>query len=145
MRYFFNQYVGIPYKALSYDRSRGLFCYSLVRLVLEEEFAISIPKHNEIVKEAMRNPNSTDISLLTVDWKKLHDWNSMKPGDVLRMRGVTPTLTQGDIITNQHVGICVSPRTILHTEKNTGSIAERVGSKRFEWRPLQAYRHISRC
>ena len=136
----FSKYIGIPYRALSYNPTRGLFCYSLVRYVLQEEFDIDIPKHTTLAKEAIRSPNHINIIDWSEGWKVLPHWYGIQPGDVLRMRGSVELDDGTSIMTNQHIGVCVEPKRILHTELATGSIMEKVTSERFQWRPLQGYR-----
>ena len=54
-------------------------------------------------------------------------------GDVLMMR----TGIEGQ---DRHIGVFADNGNVLHIERGTGSIIERVKSQRFQWRPIQAYR-----
>ena len=107
-------------------------------MVLAECFNINIPRHDKRVIKAFRNPELNHEESFMDGWRII-PWNEVREGDVLRMNGYTIN----NIRTQNHVGICIEKGKILHTEESTGSIIEKMHSKRFEWRPVKGYRWIT--
>ena len=107
-----DEYVGIPF--LRYGRTReGCDCYGLVRLVLQEQFFITIPEYGE---ENYDDRAGQEEALCT----HLHEFtpvpmDNRQPGDLLLLAvGGRPI----------HVGIVVSEEAMLHSFDGADSVVE---------------------
>ena len=133
----FAPYVGIPWKWGGYDKA-GTFCWGLLWMVQREVFGReAFPKLPHGKAETFSNAGETvrKWALAEMDPKPI-DLKDAQAGDVIRLRGTFRAADEAEI----HVGVFVDPKRVLHTEENTGSIIERVDSRRFAWRIVQAYR-----
>ena len=127
-----SHYIGIPYKWLGYSRA-GTYCYGLVWMVQREVFGRKLPRHEDLARgtrQGVFNPEEWGGIDAPVPIPMEH----AKAGDVLRMQGV-----HKGKLTKWHVGVFADRGHVLHIEGDLGAIMERVGSPRFQWRPLQAY------
>ena len=120
------QYVGLPFKWGGYDRS-GVYCWGLVHLVQREVFGRELPRHpfgdEGAFAAAIGALKPKPIPMATAE-----------EGDVLLMRGSMSDRPE------RHVGVFASREQVLHIEEGLGcSMIERTDSKRFAWRPVQAY------
>lgn len=115
----YQKYVGIPYKMRGYDFN-GTYCWGLVRLVLYNEFNISIPKITYNLRKELKEGNP-DIP--NIDFHEIA-LDMAKEGDIAQMYG----MVDGEH-TDQHIGIFVDENHILHTENElTMSMIEDVRS-----------------
>jgi cell wall-associated NlpC family hydrolase len=123
-----SKYVGIPFKARGRDRS-GCDCWGLVRLVLKEEYGREVPafdvyddpcdiasnseiiaRETTIVAERTSSPMNGDLALFT-------------------SRGLPA-----------HVGIIANDGVVLHVERGSDAVLERIESPRLAARLEGVYR-----
>jgi cell wall-associated NlpC family hydrolase len=123
------EYIGIPFRERGRDRE-GCDCWGLVRLVLAERFGVLLPSFDGYgsVRDRER------IRALIED--DLPAWTEVggreRAGDVVLLRvGGRPL----------HVGLVISPGTMLHIEAGIDACLERYD--RLPWcrRVLGVYRH----
>ena len=116
------KYLGIPYVRNGYSAA-GAYCWGLVWLVQREVFGRDLPKwpHGDPAEF------QGGISRLAPKPIALED---AREGDVLSMKSVG----------ERHIGVFAGDDRVLHTEEATGSLIERIASKRLSWRIVQAYR-----
>ena len=103
------RYVGIPYKYGSYDERDGLFCWSLVRLVMESEFGVKLPKAPYSVRNKARKEGKEGIADF-LDYEEV-GLDMARCGDIAQML----TLHKGKWLP-VHVGVFIDPFHILHLE-----------------------------
>ena len=117
----FAEYVGIPFKSLGRTKD-GCDCYGLVRIVLQEQYNVSLPElltyANALDHTEIKDTITTNIPLLSGE--KL---SSPEEGAVVIFT------TQG---LSAHIGLFVSDKLILHTTKNTGAVIESVNTPRIK-------------
>lgn len=125
------RYIGLPFLLRGRDR-RGLDCWGLVRLVLAEQFAFSVPC---LAKEYPHT--SAAETLANVVRREIPQWRAIPAGAeelgdviVLRMRGAP-----------MHVGIVIGDGQMLHIEQGINSAIERYGSLRWQSRVEGFYRY----
>jgi len=125
----YNEYIGIPFLDAGRDRN-GLDCWGLVRLVLAERFGKTLP------------------SFLTYD--KIDTWKSellIDAGRELVSADQVAIPEAGDIAVMTirgipaHVGVYIGDGLVLHTDRGTASIAERIDSPRIVKR-IQGWFHV---
>lgn len=110
-------YIGIPYLERGRDRA-GCDCWGLVRLVLEQQFQVSLPSlagDYEAVDDALTQ-RLIDSTSAAVSAKPV---TAPEPGDiaVLRVEGIPA-----------HVGIVVGGGNLLHVRRGTESHVSRLAS-----------------
>ena len=126
-------YVGLPFLWNGYDRD-GIGCYGIVALVLREQFGVSLPRHDDIADllAAGSDVNVPDVP----GWEEI-PLSEAQAGDILHMHG----MHNGQIVP-MHIGLFVSPRHVLHIEKEVGSCIIEITSKKHAWRAIGAHRHV---
>ena len=125
----FTQYIGIPYKWASYDPADGgLFCYSLVKWVLDREYGISIPK---LPHKGARQMDESDV--VGPKYRQV-PFGKTKAGDVVRLRCIA-----GRRMVDNHVGIYAGPNHVLHLDRTT-AVIEDSRREEFSWRLIEAKR-----
>ena len=125
-------YVGIPWRWRGYDRG-GTFCWGLVWMVQREVFGrADFPR---LPHSVAADDGASRWAFAELDPQPVA-LNAARAGDLLHMRGSFREAEAADL----HIGVFADIGRVLHTEKATGSLIERVNSKRFQWRPIQAYR-----
>lgn len=115
------QYIGIPYKYGSYDREKGLFCWSLARLVMAEQFGVELPKAPHSARNRARDGMTRGI-VDFLDYEEVA-LAEARCGDVAQML----TMHKGKWLP-VHVGVFVDPHNILHLEDTSRT------SHIFNWR-----------
>lgn len=126
-------YIGLPFKDHGRDRN-GLDCWGLTRLVLSEQFGLSLPS---FTREYERTTSVAAISLLiereTQRWTPVSAGGE-QPGDVvvLRIRGKP-----------MHVGLVLGDGYMLHAEFGIDSAIERYTGPRWAERIFGFYRYKS--
>ena len=126
-------YLDIPFKDHGRDRS-GCDCFGLVRLVLMEQYGITLPSLVEGYKDT--EDRSVIAGLIDIA-KPLLDFTMVNadgplPGDVVVIRqGGQPC----------HVGIMVGPNSMLHTEAGSGPKFEDIRRPHLAPRIEGFYRH----
>ncbi len=123
------EYLDIPFVSGGRDR-RGCDCYGLVRLVLAEHFGKELPPldcYQDALHAAQTEAVVDRYQPLLAGTRVEHP----APGDVavMRLRGH-----------HCHVGICIAPGVVLHTDRPTGTVAERLCSARLRGRIEGYYR-----
>ena len=130
------QYIGLPFVEGGRDRS-GLDCYGLLRLVINERFAGSVPEYEGIAWHAGDDKNL----LASLMDERVRLWLPVRIGDEHPGDGVLLRVMGRPI----HVGVVVARGWMLHIEKNCDSLIERyAGGSRWERRVLGFYRHAAR-
>tara|TARA_Y100000310_G_scaffold324866_2_gene387341 strand:- start:9267 stop:9689 length:423 start_codon:yes stop_codon:yes gene_type:complete len=130
------RFVGIPFQWDGYT-FKGCSCWGLLRLVQTDVFGRVLPRHDEYALNIRDGKATSAPSGL---WgsgvvARAIDVEEADPGDVLHMWGYA-----GRRRAPIHVGVFTSRGMVLHIEQGTSSIIENVTSRRFAWRPIQAYR-----
>ena len=116
MNYWWNEYVGIPYKAQGRDRD-GVDCWGLVRLVYADQFQTELPT----LVENYASDNQPSISAL-VHQTRADCWEPVTTpmaGDVVLFKML------GQL---SHVGIAAAPGTFLHAREGYAATIERLDS-----------------
>jgi cell wall-associated NlpC family hydrolase len=127
-----NKYIGIPYKTKGYDFD-GADCFGLVRLFLQNEFGMAMPKFeqynpDEDIKEVAKQ-FSLNIPLIAGERVDIPEI-----GDValFHFRGIA-----------SHIGIYVGNNRVLHILRGTNSTCEAIDSRRLKGR-LEGYYGLER-
>jgi len=109
------KYIGIPF--ISNGRTvEGCDCYGLIRLVLQNEYGISLPELSNNYKDAL---NIKETMLLFA-----------KNLPVLTTKKLTQPQEKSIVVITEngkpcHVGITAGAGYILHTNAKTGSVCQR--------------------
>lgn len=121
-------WVGIPY--VERGRSRdGCDCMGLVIMLHQERFGVALPDPYCTITAAIRR----DIVRQT---RALYDEvSSPREGDVLHLRVRGMPL---------HVGYVVDECTMLHSERDVGSVAEPWNGTKWRNRVIGIYRYAGR-
>lgn len=129
--YWAGHYIGLPFCEHGRDAS-GVDCWGLVRLVLLEQFGISVPSY-------ARNYSSTSAQdeLGALVRQEAGFWRPVPAGEeklgdviVLRLRGQP-----------MHVGMVLGDQSMLHIERFINSAIERYTGRRWADRVYGFYRH----
>lgn len=124
-------YIGLPFRWGGYARD-GVSCWGLLCLVQAEVFGRHIPHQTEHV-DAVRRGESVGRGIWQSDTAAYPiTMAEAREGDVLHMLGGNRRPL--------HVGTFTGTGHILHIERGTASMIEKITSPRFAWRPIQAYR-----
>lgn len=126
-----NDYVGIPFKWLGYDRD-GCSCWGLVRMVAKEQFNLDLPKYDEIEARAQKgegSPNPYFCQGYSIPLK------AAKGGDLLHMWALYKSRKLP-----LHVGMVVEPGKVLHIEEGCGSVIVDYRKQPMNRRVIGAYR-----
>ena len=117
------KYVGVPFE----DHGRaftGCDCWGLVLLVYKNEFGIDLPSFDDDYTDAF---SCTEISATICQQEQLADvWTKVElpqVGDIVIC--IVQTLPW-------HLGVYVGGKRMLHTEKKTDAVIERLDS--ISWR-----------
>jgi len=122
-------YVGIPFRIFGRDRD-GIDCYGLVRLVLAEQYGVTIPD--------MWYRTADDITEGFAHERAQSYWQPVAPKQALPGDVVVFRVARWPI----HCGIMVTPSTFLHAMPgNTHSVIESLRSALWQRRILGMYRH----
>ncbi len=126
------RYIGLPFTEHGRDRG-GIDCWGLVRLVLLEQFNISLPS---LANEYRRTADAARIAdLMTREiplWQGI-DAAHARCGDVIVLR------LQGRPM---HVGLVLGDGQMLHVEQGIDSAIEKYRGSRWQDRIYGFYRHI---
>ena len=114
----FDQYLDIPFKAKGRDH-RGADCWGLVRIVAREQFGKHLPP---LVVAEYDTKQRLSCARAIRKWRAYSGCRKVEgdpqPGDLVLMS------TAG---TESHVGICIIPGRILHTEEPYGPRVQKIG------------------
>lgn len=125
-----NELIGIPFKWGGSD-IEGCDCWGLARLYYRGMLGIELPDHDEVLRS-----DEGAVAKAFVDekqhWKQTTD--EVRCGDLIliRLDGVA-----------RHVGVCVGPGLMLHTDYGFASQVERYGSLKWGKRIVGFFRHAS--
>lgn len=129
--YWAGRYIGLPFCEHGRDAS-GLDCWGLARLVLGEQFGISVPSY---AREYANTQAQEELGALVRRETKL--WQPVEAGKemlgdviVLRLRGQP-----------MHVGLVLGDQSMLHIEQFINSAIEKYTSRRWASRIEGFYRH----
>ena len=116
-------FIGIPY--IDYGRNYcGLDCWGLVRLVILERTGIELPLYSTDPKD-----NASVHREINTE-KKSGRWLNIKADNVQALDVAviaTPCrLSESWEFVPLHVGIIVSPEWLLHTERATGAVLQKL-------------------
>lgn len=124
------EYIGLPYAEKGRDRT-GLDCWGLVRLVLAEQFGITVPSYADGYTCALeRREVARLIAGVKGSWDPV-ERDAAAAGDVLLLR-------QAGAIC--HVGLVVATGLMLHTEVGIGAAVERYDSPKWAARVVSIHR-----
>ena len=126
------RYIGLPFTEHGRDRG-GIDCWGLARLVLLEQFDISLPS---LAHEYRRTADATRIAGLMA--REIPRWQGITAGQercgdviVLRLSGQP-----------MHVGLVLGDGQMLHVEQGIDSAIEKYRGSRWQDRIYGFYRHI---
>ncbi len=124
-------YIGLPFKGHGRDRS-GIDCWGLVRLVMGEQFGVSLPSYATHYDSTTREDQLAPLIEEESKWWIPVEDGKEQLGDVvvLRMRG-QPI----------HVGLVVEVGRMLHAEVGIGSVLDSYKSARWHLRVTGFYRY----
>lgn len=108
----FSKYVGVPWEHKG--REGGLDCWGLVRLFYQQEYSIKLPLHSTVYSNddgQITHKLAKDANVYTNH--PLYETNNPKPGDIILFRILGHPI---------HVGIYISEREFLHTQRSSGSV-----------------------
>lgn len=125
------RYIGLPFAERGRDRA-GLDCWGLVRLVMAEQFAMTLPC---FAKEYQRPTDQAVIGGIVQ--REMPSWRAVPAGQeelgdvvVLRMRGAP-----------MHVGMVIGDGQMLHIEQGINSAIERYSGLRWRERVEGFFRY----
>jgi len=123
-----SEYIGIPFAGHGRDRN-GCDCWGLVRLVLAEQFGISVPSYDAAYSDCCSSEVGPHIDRVASEWQQV---DPALPGDVVVMR-----------ITGRpwHVGLVIAPGRMLHVERGLDACQERFDGQHWRNRIVGIYRH----
>jgi len=124
-------YIGLPFKGHGRDR-KGVDCWGLVRLVMAEQFGISLPSYATQYESTAREDQLAPLIEEERKWWIPLEAGEERLGDVvvLRMRG-QPI----------HVGLVIEAGRMLHAEAGIGSVLDSYKSARWSLRVTGFYRY----
>lgn len=124
-------YIGLPFKEHGRDRS-GIDCWGLVRLVMGEQFGVSLPSYATHYDSTTREDQLAPLIEEERKWWIPVEAGKEQLGDVvvLRMRG-QPI----------HVGLVIETGRMLHAEVGIGSVLDSYKSARWHLRVTGFYRY----
>ncbi len=128
MSFWWNDYVGIPYRQHGRNRA-GADCWGLVRLVYAEQFDHDLPSFSEAYAD------SADERIVELLAKHREGWDKVddpQPGDVVLFKVI------GQLA---HVGIAAAPGTFLHAREGHAATIERLESGSWKHRIEGFYRY----
>ncbi len=133
--YWAGHYIGLPFCEHGRD-SFGLDCWGLARMVLSEQFGVSVPSYTQ---NYSNTHDQTQLGpLISRESKK---WQQVEMGKeqcgdviVLRMRGQP-----------MHVGLVLGDGSMLHIERHINSAMERYSSARWKNRIVAFFRYKGAC
>ena len=112
-----NDYVGLPFVDGGRTRA-GVDCYGLVRLVLREQFGISLPDYGDVYQSVRER--ETIAGALTQEksrWVNIEQPHAAQLGDVALFRvGGLPL----------HCGLVLSPDVMLHVCQGCETVVEEM-------------------
>ena len=103
------RYIGIPYKYGSYEPREGLFCWSLARWIMAEEFGVDLPKAPFNARNRVREEGA-GFAAGFFDFREV-PLESARCGDIAQMQ----TLHKGKWLP-VHVAVFVDSNHIIHVE-----------------------------
>jgi cell wall-associated NlpC family hydrolase len=125
------RYIGLPFREHGRDRA-GLDCWGLVRLVMAEQYGLSLPS---FAARYRRTSDGAGIGRLVLS--EIPKWDEVKGGAeaegdviVLRARGEP-----------MHVGLVLGDGCMLHVEAGIDSAIERYRGPRWAERIFGFFRH----
>jgi cell wall-associated NlpC family hydrolase len=128
----FADYVGIPFKILGRD-TEGCDCYGLVRLVLNDHYAIMLPElleySDSLNYEETHKVISENVPLLSGEELDYPEEGSVV---VLANRGL-----------ESHIGVMITKKLMLHTTSINGAVIEPISSNRIKNR-IRGYYNVNK-
>ncbi|MEW6263388.1 MAG: NlpC/P60 family protein [Thermodesulfobacteriota bacterium] len=132
-----SSYIGLPFREAGRERSTGLDCWGLVRLVLAEKLGLDLPSF-----EGVAYRKGCDMAALGEtmrEFRRCLHWAPVLQGqeecfDLIWLR------TAGAPI---HVGLVVAPGWMLHVEQGCDSVIESYTGLRWKRRILEILRPSS--
>jgi predicted phage tail protein len=123
-----NEYVGIPYKAKGRDKT-GLDCWGLVRLVYKEQYDTLLPSFAEVYEQKEHNKQAELIAMHKEGWEKT---SHPATGDVVLFR------INGS---ESHVGVVTNPSYFLHVREGQDAVIEKLDSVIWKHRIVGFYKY----
>lgn len=125
------RYIGIAFREHGRDRA-GLDCWGLVRLVMSEQFNVSLPAFQGEYK------TTTDVDAITrlIERESVF-WREMPPGEE-RLGDVVILRLMGKPM---HAGLVLGDKQMLHIEQQVDSAIEKYTSPRWKDRISAFYRY----
>ena len=123
-------YVGIPFAEVDAGR-RGTHCYGLVSLLLRERFGLSMPPEPDDADPGDLARNGSLFSAGALAFAEIPEGEE-QPGDIVLLR------QKGHAA---HVGVIVAPGWMLHLERGTRCLPERLDERLWRRRVVGLYRH----
>lgn len=124
-------YIGLPFKEHGRDR-KGVDCWGLVRLVMAEQFDISLPSYATHYDSTTREDQLAPLIEEERKW-----WIPIKPDDA-RLGDVVVLRMRGQPI---HVSLVIEPGRMLHAEIGIGSVLDSYQNARWSLRVTGFYRY----
>lgn len=126
-KFWWNDYVGVPYRDGGSDRS-GCDCWGLVRMVLAERFGQDVPAPDTLGMDRAAMANAM-LAAREAAWEPVADPSS---GDVVLLR------VEGQ---PSHVGIVTLPGWMLHALEGQSAVVESYRAGRWAGRVQGVYRY----
>lgn len=114
----YGEYVGIPFVDAGRTKE-GCDCWGLVRIVLQERFGKTLPAFDDYEKATREaGEREVELGLKTLPLRKTEE---PEEGDIVLMRA------RGKLC---HTGIYLGNGEILHTNRGTDSVIEKIDGLR---------------
>ncbi|WP_162906707.1 NlpC/P60 family protein [Algihabitans albus] len=125
-----DSYIGIPFAEV--DRGRaGTHCYGLVSLVARERFGLTLPPEPDGSDPHELARNATAFMNAALDFAEI-PLGQEAPGDIALLR-------HGGCAS--HVGVVIASGWMLHLERATRCLPERLAERLWSRRLVGLYRH----
>ena len=124
-------YIGFPFKDHGRDR-KGVDCWGLVRLVMSEQFGISLPSYATHYDSTTREDQLAPLVEEERKWWIPVESGQEQLGDIVVLRMCGQPI---------HIGLVIEPGRMLHAEVGIGSVLDSYQSTRWSLRVTGFYRY----
>ena len=133
MKYDYSPYIGIPYLKGGRDIGEALDCWGFVVLIYKELYSVTLPIYQQITPNNAIDKTSGEL-VETELYKICSVHDVAKEGDILIFSvGGRPL----------HIGIALDNHTMIHCDRNVGSVVENFRIRKWQMRLHKICRHPS--